>query len=192
MLSKSSGLRQYGVTLIEAMIVVAILGLMIAMAGPAVGDWLKNSQIRTAGEALLDGIQQARNEAVRRNVAVEFRLLAGTSWEVRLADTTVSDRLLATRTSADGSKDVVLTPSPANATIIAFDGMGRRMTSNVDGSSVLLGACVDLPSTVLAPAKTRDLQLNIALSGQIRMCDPKVSASDSRYCTEPLIAPCGT
>lgn len=184
--------RQYGVTLIESMIVIAILGILIALAGPAIGDWLKNAQIRTAAESLQNGLQQARNEAVRRNVPVEFRLLTGSSWEVRLADTTVTDRLLATRNSAEGSTEVVLTPSPAAAMTIAFDGMGRRMTSNVDGSNVLLGICVDLPSTVLAPGKTRDLQLNIALSGQIRMCDPKVGGSDSRFCTDTLIAPCGT
>ena len=192
MLSKSSCLRQNGVTLIEAMIVVAILGLLIVMALPAVGEWLKNTQIRTAAESLQNGLQQARNEAVRRNLPVEFRMLAGSSWEVRLADTTVVDRLLATRASAEGSADVVLSQDPAGAMIVAFDGMGRRMLTNVDGSNVLTGICADLPATVLATAKTRDLQVNISLSGQIRMCDPKVGASDSRHCTDPLIPPCGT
>lgn len=183
---------QEGTTLIEAMVAVAILGILIAMAAPAVGDWLKNAQIRTAAESLQDGLQQARNEAVRRNAAVEFRLLAGSAWEVRLADTAAVNRQLGARSSAEGSADVALTPNPAAATIVAFDGMGRRITTNVDGSAVLTGICVDLPSTILPAAKTRDLQLNIALSGQIRMCDPKVGATDTRYCADPVINPCGT
>lgn len=179
-------------TLVEVMVALAILGLLLSLGAPAIGDWLKNSKIRNAAESVLDGLQQARNEAVRRNVAVEFRILAGSSWEVRLADTAAADRTLASRSSAEGSTYVTLTPSPAGASIVTFDGMGRRMPTNVDGSPVLIGACTDLPSSVLPSAKTRDLQVNVSLSGQIRMCDPKVAASDTRYCKDPIINPCGT
>lgn len=183
---------QGGTTLIEIMVALVILGLLVALGGSAAGDWLKNGQIRTAAESLQDGLQQARNEAVRRNVAVEFRILTSNSWEVRLADTTIANRVLASRSSAEGSALVTLTPSPAGASIVTFDGMGRRMSINVDGSNVLVGACADLPSSVLPSTRTRDLQVNVSLSGQIRMCDPKVAAADTRFCRDPIINPCGT
>jgi type IV fimbrial biogenesis protein FimT len=177
---------QLGTTLIETMVAIAIFALLIALGVPALGDWLKNAQIRTAAESLQDGLQQARNEAVKRNVAVEFRLIGGSSWEVRLADTTVANRKLVSRPSSEGSPDVVLVQIPAAATMLTFDGMGRRYPSsktNADGSAVLTTICVDLPSSVLPPARTHDLQLDVSLGGTVRMCDPKVSGStDTRVC----------
>lgn len=192
MLTTSASRRHSGTTLIEALIALTILGIVLALAAPAVGDWLKNAQIRTAAESLQDGLQQARNEAVRRNTAVEFRLISASTWEVRFADTSITDRILGSRSSAEGSPDVVTATAPPAATIVTFDGMGRRMTANTDGSAVLTGACVDLSPLALDAAKTRELQLNVSLSGQVRMCDPKASSTDVRHCTEPLINPCGT
>jgi type IV fimbrial biogenesis protein FimT len=184
--------RQSGMTFIEVLIALTILGVLVAMAMPTAGEWLLNAQIRTAAEALQDGLQQARNEAVRRNTAVEFRLLTGTGWEVRLADAVAANRILAARPAAEGAPQAVLIADPAGATIVTFDGMGRRMAANVDGTAVLTGICTDLNSSALAAAKTRDLQVNISLSGQVRMCDPKVASTDTRFCTNPAISPCGT
>lgn len=183
---------QRGMTLIEVLIALAILGILVAMAMPIAGDWLLNAQIRTAAEALQDGLQQARNEAVRRNTAVEFRLVAGTGWEVRLADTLAADRVLASRPAAEGAPQALVAAAPAGANIVTFDGMGRRVTTNVDGTPVLTGICADLQPSALAAANTRDLQVNISLSGQIRMCDPKVGSTDTRFCTDAAISPCGT
>lgn len=184
--------QQRGFTLIEVLVALTILGLLLAMGAPAVGDWLRNAQIRTAAESLQNGLQQAREEAVRRNKAVEFLLVTDSTWQVRLADPSATNRMLASRSSAEGSANVVTVTGPAGANIVTFDGMGRRMAANVDGSSVLTGICVDLSSAMLPPARTRDLQLNVSLSGQVRMCDPKVGTTDTRYCTEPVINPCGT
>lgn len=181
--------RQQGVTLIEAMISLAILGILIAMAAPAIGDWLLNAQIRTATESLLDGLQKARNEAVRRNAPVEFTLNAGgdSGWTIVLANvapvTVVEQRI-----ASEGSAKVLVTPVPGAATTVTFDGMGRRWGNpttgkNFDGSDPVTRICVDLPSSVLAKAKTRNLQVDVSLSGQVRMCDPEVSdPNDSRYC----------
>jgi type IV fimbrial biogenesis protein FimT len=183
---------QRGMTLIEVLIAMAILGVLVAMAMPVAGEWLLNAQIRTAAEGLQDGLQQARNEAVRRNTAVEFRLLAGTGWEVRLADTLAANRILGSRPSSEGAPNAYLTSAPAGASIVTFDGMGRRLPANVDATPVLIGICADLQPSALAAARSRDLQLNISLSGQVRMCDPKVAASDLRFCSDAVISPCGT
>ena len=45
---------------------------------PSTGAWIRNSRLRTAAESISDGMQQARNEAVRRNQPVEF--LPGLRW----------------------------------------------------------------------------------------------------------------
>ena len=168
------------------MVAVAILAILLALAVPALGDWAKNAQIRAAAESLQDGLQQARNEAVRRNTAVEFRLTGGSAWEIWLADTTVANGKLAARPSQEGSPNVVLGSVPIAATRLTFDGMGRRYPTskpNADGSAILTSICVDLPASVLASAKTHDLELDVNLGGTVRMCDPKVSSTtDNRVC----------
>jgi type IV fimbrial biogenesis protein FimT len=171
------------------MVALAIVLIILALAVPRFGDWLKNSEIRTAADSLQNGLQQARNEAVRRNAAVEFRLTGGSAWEVRLADTTIADRVLVVRPSAEGSPNVVLTTDTAGLAgikTLTFDGMGRRYPTsktNTDGSVVLTRICVDLPSSVLAAADTHDLEIDIPIGGSVRMCDPKVSSTtDTRVC----------
>jgi type IV fimbrial biogenesis protein FimT len=168
------------VSLIEVMMVLAILGVVIALAAQGMGDWLLNAQIRTAAESIQNGLQNARNEAVRRNVPVEFVLGTGSAWTVRLASV---GTVVETRTAGEGSKDVVVTATPNGATTVSFNGMGQRMTANTDGSTVLTTMDIDLPATVLAAEKTRDLRVVIGLGGQIRMCDPNVSdTADTRHC----------
>jgi type IV fimbrial biogenesis protein FimT len=175
--------------LVEAMITIAILAILVVMAAPAIGDWLLNAQIRTASESLLDGLQKTRNEAVRRNAPVEFVLDAGTTsgWTIQLANV-VPVEVIERREPSEGSSQAAVSRVPGEATIITFDGMGRRLgpvgsIKNFDGSDMVVRMCVDLPSTVLDPSKTRNLQIDISRSGQVRMCDPAVyDPDDSRYC----------
>ena len=176
-----------GFTLIELLVTVAVFGILAALAAPMVGTWLKNGQIRTAADSLLDGLQKARNEAVRRNAPVAFVLGAGSSWEVRTA---VDGTLVETHSSGEGSSQVVLTTIPNGTTTVTFNGMGRRWGDPVTGKNLdaaksdpITRICVDLPPTVLAKADTRNLELDISLNGAVRMCDPEVgTATDARYC----------
>ncbi len=56
---------QSGISLIEVMVAVAIIGVLMALGMPAYSTWIQNTQIRTAAEAILNGLQTARNEAIR-------------------------------------------------------------------------------------------------------------------------------
>jgi len=57
--------RQQGVTLIELMVGIAILATLLAMGIPAFTGWIQDTQVRTAAESILNGLQTARAEAVR-------------------------------------------------------------------------------------------------------------------------------
>jgi len=64
-----------GFTLIEILVVVAVLGIVLMIGLPNMSAWLQNTQIRNAAESASAGLQLARAEALRRNAAVRFSLV---------------------------------------------------------------------------------------------------------------------
>lgn len=170
---------QRGASLIELMVGLIIFGILLASAIPSFMTWIQNSQIRTGSESLLNGLQVARNEAVRRNANVEFQLDTGTGWTVR---TVVSGETVQTAQN-EGSSSVTLAVTPTDSTIITFTGLGRVASTNSDGSPPITQLNVDVPTSVLPAADSRDLRIVIGTGGQIRMCDPNMSvATDPRKC----------
>ncbi len=59
-----------GLTLIELMITLVILGVTVTVATPAMQQLIHGSRLRTETSRLLDAINLARSEAVLRNVPV--------------------------------------------------------------------------------------------------------------------------
>jgi type II secretion system protein H len=88
--------RQSGITLIEMLVVMTIVGLLAAVAAPSVGSGVETVRLRSAGERLAATMRTARDRAVRtrhymevsidpKSRAVEMRdLEAGSlqSWEL--------------------------------------------------------------------------------------------------------------
>ncbi|MCK6413671.1 MAG: GspH/FimT family pseudopilin [Azonexus sp.] len=178
---------QRGLSMVEVMVVVAIMAALMATGMPSFMEWVQNTQIRTAAETLAAGLQSARTEALRRNTPVEFILtgnggLGETGWEVRLRNT---EQLLQSQPAGEGSAKAQLTTVPDDARRVTFNGLGRVDISppgrgNSDGSPTLTQLNIDNPS--LAAEKSRDLRIVIGAGGSIRMCDPAVSGSDTRAC----------
>lgn len=168
-----------GFTLIELMVVLAILAALLTLGGPSYMGWVQNARIRGVAESLQNGLQIARAEAVRRNTNVEF-LLQGISgaWTVQLQQ----GATFVQGSAAEGGANVTVTSAPAGATMLTYDGMGRVMTSNTDGSLPINAMAVDMPPEIVPPAKTRDLQVTVGSGGEVRMCDPNVADDDTRSC----------
>ena len=81
------GSAQRGFTLIEMMIGLAILAITIMLGVPSYTAWIMNTQIRNAAESVLNGMQLARNEAVRRNASVQLALDTQSSWTISVPST---------------------------------------------------------------------------------------------------------
>lgn len=171
-------LSQLGVTLIELMITLAVLGILVVLALPGYSRWIQNAKIRTASDAILNGLQLARAEAVQRNANVLFALTSGTGWTV-----TSGSAVVQTRAAGEGSSNVILTNvNPSTATRVTFNALGR-ISTNADGSPSLINFDLDVSSAILSNADSRDLRI-IINAGQVRLCDPDpgLSAGDPRKC----------
>jgi type IV fimbrial biogenesis protein FimT len=72
-----------GFTLIELMIALAIGAILLMLGLPSFNEFLRNSEIRSTTESLVNGLRVARTEAVRRNQLVTFTLVSGgPAWRV--------------------------------------------------------------------------------------------------------------
>lgn len=75
--------KHAGITLIELMIVIAILAIVAGMAAPSFNQLIRSNRVSTATNELLAAMQLARAEAIklRRQVIVCRRNAGGTACE---------------------------------------------------------------------------------------------------------------
>jgi type IV fimbrial biogenesis protein FimT len=173
---------QRGVTLIELLIGFALIALLTVMAVPAYNGWLQSSQIRNAAESIVNGMQIARAESVRRNTLAQLALTGGSSWTVSLP---LTGEQIQDRPAAESSTGAVVAIQPAGADRISFNGMGWVAANNdaspsitqLDFSNPTGGACKHVSNGPM-----RCLRIVVSTGGAFRMCDPAVAAGDPRAC----------
>lgn len=184
---------QRGFNLIELMVGIAIMSMVLYFMIPSMGAWLQSSQIRSASESILGGLQLARAEAVRRNTNVELVLTsvaaAGTAsdWVVRCVTPTadcpgvgMAETEIQKRGAGEGSPNATVTVNPAMSAIV-YTGTGR--ISPVPAGNVAIDvAHVKENSCIADGGEYRCLRLVLSPGGQVRMCDPALSAPNPRAC----------
>jgi type IV fimbrial biogenesis protein FimT len=69
-----------GFTLIEMMVVIAIIALIATLAAPAMGDMMASQRMRSSATDLVSSLLLARSEAIKRNAPVTIEPLSGTEW----------------------------------------------------------------------------------------------------------------
>jgi len=169
---------QRGVTMIELMIAIAVLGVLIALGVPSFQAWLQNAQIRNAADAVVNGIQLARTEAVRRNRMVYFALESGSNWTVTQFN---PKAIIQQRQGDEGSQTAVI--DSGGRTMVTFSPIGAPMASNPEDGSMPIST-IDFSSSVTTDAP-RPLRIVISPAGSVRLCDPdpNLPAGDPRRCT---------
>jgi type IV fimbrial biogenesis protein FimT len=169
--------RQRGVTLIELMLALLVLAVLLTLGVPSFKAWLQNTQIRTATDALMNGLQIARTEAVRRNTIVYFALESGTDWTVTQFN---PKQVLQERRGDEGSQTAVI--DSGGRTMVSFSPIGAPMSTNPEDGSLPI-ATMEISSAVTYEG-LRKLRIVISPSGAVRMCDPdpNLPAGDPRRC----------
>jgi type IV fimbrial biogenesis protein FimT len=156
-----------GFTLVELMLTIVVLSILVGVGMPSFVQLMRNAEIRAAGEAVTNGLQKARAEAVSRNTDVQFVLGTGSSWTVSVVTPAST---IESRTSSEGSAHVTVTAVAADlataATTATFNNLGGVKAANADGSLPL--SRVTLNST----GANQQLRVEIGAGGSTRLCVP--------------------
>lgn len=139
--------RQRGFTLVEAMVVIAILIVLAGVGVPSLQEFVTNTRLKTATSDLFNDILRARSEAIKRNGDVSL-VPVETSWSkgwtiphptvagetlqahAALGTTTITGPDTLTYTSAgrvrdDANPKFTVTASNGNVRCIVVDLSGR-------------------------------------------------------------------
>ncbi len=175
--------RQKGATLIEFMLTFAIMGILVALAVPSFRDWIQNSQVRTASDAITSGLQLARAEAVRRNTPVRFRLpdATATGWVVESFDRNSSAWTQVQQRSAnEGTANVVVNASQSTVVFLGTGGVTPTpaVAIQINVTNPSGGDCV----TSAGSGSIRCLRVTVSAGGQVRMCDPGLATGSAAAC----------
>lgn len=169
---------QRGFTLIEMMVTIAIAAILVTIAVPSFKIMLANAQIRTAAQALHDGLQLARVEAIRRNERVVLTKGTQSAWTVSIEGDAST---VQARSYTEGSIAASVNVTPSGATKVTFDGLGR-VKGNTDTSGSISQFDIDVPTTLIPAADSKDLRITITTGGAIRLCDPNAAAGVGMGC----------
>lgn len=177
--------EQRGFTLIEVLVVVAIIAILLSVAAPNLVAFQRNSELRSTASGFLAAVQAARAEAMKRGVDTYMIPAAGGSWAngwIVFADTDLSQTLnpavdtVIMQTGAIASRTAVVTGltdasafADGSSSYIRFNGGGFSMATD---NTFRSGA---IEFSVTGSTERRRVVLNNV--GRARLCDPAKDAT---------------
>jgi type IV fimbrial biogenesis protein FimT len=196
----ASARQPRGVSLVEIVVVIAIIAALLAGVMPELASWMRGLKVRNAAESLRNGLELARMEALKRNSPVGFWMVAdpesvvpgndcalssgSSGWVVSVVDPsdacgaeaslTTSPQLVQRSTAGESAQGLTVAAASAageDANQVRFNGLGQV----VAGASTI--QTVDISAT-----GARSLRVVVEPGGAIRMCDPAVGSTDTRAC----------
>lgn len=196
--------RAQGFTLIELMVVVTIMALMVLMFAPDMTVWIANSKVRGTAESLASELRLAQVEALRRNRQAVFALTndnpaptvdaapiaGGLNWYVRAlpsapeaAEPGFDPAPLYVHGSNQARMAQVTITGPG---LLCFNALGQPVKAPIIPVGAV-GVCTTpgnavTPVTYLVERRGADrkLEVQVALGGMIRLCDPAKSRADGQ------------
>jgi type IV fimbrial biogenesis protein FimT len=187
-----------GFTLVELAVTFAVLAILTLLAVPSFTDWIRNSQVRSAADAMQNGLRLAQAEAVRRSRLVVFSLTAGqpglnvaavangSNWSIQAAPVAGIDDASLQFVQGGAFGDAVAGVTIAGPASICFNAEGRLVAggtglAGVNCAAPAEGGSIDYDlsraAAQLRQGSDRPLKVRVALGGQVRMCDPAKALS---------------
>ena len=112
--------RTGGFSLIELMVVIAILGILMSIAVPAFSEWVASQRVRDTAADIHTSLMRARNEATSRGLSVSITPASGNwanGWYIANPDATYN-------------------PDPANPTVF-IEQHGPVQNATISGAGTI-------------------------------------------------------
>jgi len=120
-----------GFTLVEAMVVVAIMAIIAAIAAPNMGKMVRQQRLKTAAFDVFASLSFARSEAIKRNTPVTLTPTNAANWVFgwQVADSNGNVLRNQSGWAAAGETPTIDITGPA---IVRFNSAGRLGTAAGD------------------------------------------------------------
>lgn len=189
--------------MVELMIAIAIVGILLGLAVPMLGETVASRSVQSAAQDLAATLRTAQAEAVRRNRAVELIFTTAqpvSANTVAAAATSASAARgwLARAVNRTGGADFVggtaLEGDLAAVTLtngalrsVAFTPTARPLDLSA-GPLAPVALAAPLVVRVSSPGTARNLCVAVATGGSVRVCDPARPAGTGASCVPFLPA----
>ena len=165
--------RRSGFTLLELLVTLALVGLLVGLAVPAMGRVLDSARLRSATEAFSQELQLARNHALTYQTRIYFSLsVTAERWCYGWSDSTACDckagdsEATACRTGNDSQRRVhrrFSTDFPS----VALNTTGRAASRTLNFSPLRGTARAD---SFVLHNRAGELRVIVSPLGRVRIC----------------------
>lgn len=194
MLTRHFPMYSHGLTLTELLIVLTLSSILLAIGAPALGQWVRDIEVRSNASSLLAVLHAARTEALTRNAWVRLQLRdtqGRPGWQLGCVQPTARCPSLIRQQATDQGTAVrwgaaLLSAMPPIHTAIAaganfpaairFDATGAA-PNIATGDDI---ARIDI--TYNGEPTTRRMVVMVSAQGMVRLCDASVSNTHPMFC----------
>lgn len=180
---------QFGFTLVELMVTLAVAAILAALAAPSFADFIDKARLKGVASDVVDFINDARAESVKHNRDVNISFNGTTSaWcaGANAAVQTTAGNAIPAAASCDcrtagacmvGSDEKTFPTTSDNGVTLSTIPGAITFDSRLGTTSPLGTSTVTLTS----PRQKFDLRVTVSPLGQITLCTPSGKPAISEY-----------
>lgn len=179
--------RSRGFTLVELVVVVAVLGVLAAIAFPNMRAYMDKQRLVSQMRAISELAQLARAEAIKHSAAVvanqkvvSMTVNPGTPWSVGLANGAVACTTTADCLINQGGTNVVYRLTATECTTCTMSSPAAQAVITFDTRGLTAGAADQL-ITLNSPLG-KNLSLSVSRLGRVSLCTTANSVGGYEAC----------